>query len=347
MTVYFFKNKKVALGMRLIDKFLALFAKKKPAPLVFPQKILLSNIAHLGDLIMATAVLPVLKEAFPKAKIGFVIGSWNREVFQNYPMVDKVYFFDHIKINRTEKNLFKKIWRHWITRYRTLKSLRLEQYDVAIDLYYYFPNAIFLFWQARIPCRIGYSSAGLGPLLTTSLDYLEIDQHVSKYYIPLLQELRVSPKALQVLQPYLPCKEMPCLGYVILHMGVGDPLREWSEWRELIEYFCRDGVKLVFTGRGEREKAKIKELRPSLGVDVCDKLSFHELVLCVKQAALVIASDTGIIHIASALQVPSIVLFPKYINHLQRIQDEKITKKMALSDSAEMVYKKAHESLNY
>ena len=347
MTFYFFKNKKILRGIKLLDACLLHFKKEQPkkGPV---QKILLSNIAHLGDLIMATAVLPVLKQAFPDAQIGFVIGSWNQEVLAKHPLVHRIYFFDHMKLNRLDKGVFKKIWRHFITRYRTLRALRLERYDVAIDLYYYFPNAAVLFWQAHIPLRFGYTSGGLGPLFTTGFDCQEQNHHISKYYLPLLEALGVNQEALKELRMVLPNQKLAPQEYVVIHMGTGHILKEWEEakWERLIQLFSKQGIQLVFTGKGEREKKRIERWMPDSGINLCDKLSFSELVDCVQQAQLVIAPDTGIVHIAAALNIPTLALFSSQVNPSQYIQDEKITLKMALSDSADLVYKRACENIN-
>jgi ADP-heptose:LPS heptosyltransferase len=344
---YFFKNKKALFCIRLIDQFLSLFPKKK-ASLSVPKKILLSNMAHLGDLIMATAVLPVLRKAYPEAQIGFVIGSWNREVLESHPLVDKIHFFDHAKLSRSEKTFLKKLWRHMMTRHRTLKEIREEKYDVAIDLYYYFPNAIPLFWQAAIPCRLGYSSGGFGPLLTHSFAYEEKNQYLAVYYLPLLIPLGIPPSILTLLHTTVPPSKAQFNDAVILHMGVGDPEREWEEesWSKLIDLLDVQGIKLLFTGRGEKERERIDRLKNKNGVNLCDALDFSALLSYVKGARLTISSDTGILHVAAAVNTPSIVLFSKQANPYERIQDEAITLKMTLKSTPKEVYEKALSVLN-
>jgi ADP-heptose:LPS heptosyltransferase len=344
---YFFKNKKALFCIRVIDQVLSLFPKKK-VPLPVPQKILLSNMAHLGDLIMATAVLPVLKKAYPEAQVGFLIGSWNREVLESHPLIDKVHFFDHAKLNRFEKTFARKAWRHMTTRYRALKEIRKEKYDVAIDLYYYFPNAIPLFWQAGIPHRLGYSSGGFGPLLTHAFAYEEKNQYLAAYYLQLLIPLGIPPSILRLLHTTVPPSKAQFNDAVILHMGVGDPEREWEEerWSKLIELLDVQGIKLLFTGRGAKEKERIDRLKNKNGVNLCDALDFSALLSYVKGARLTISSDTGILHVAAALNTPSIVLFSKQVNPYERIQDEAITLKMKLTSTPQEVYEKVLSVLN-
>ncbi len=53
------------------DLLLSPLSLKKPKPILKPKSILLSNTAQLGDLVLATSLLPLLKQAFPEIKIGF------------------------------------------------------------------------------------------------------------------------------------------------------------------------------------------------------------------------------------------------------------------------------------
>ena len=74
---------------------------------------------------------------------------------------------------------------------------------------------------------------------------------------------------------------------------------------------------LVIWGNQEEKNLanKIKELSPK--VHICDKLTISSLISLIKQADLVIGSDTGPTHIAWALNISSITLFgptPGYRN---------------------------------
>ena len=87
-----------------------------------PQKILLTNIAHLGDVVVATSVLPVLKSAFPDAEIGFLVGSWSQVVVHDHPMIKWVHSFDHVMHNRVAMPFWRKMLQHIQTRSKALKE---------------------------------------------------------------------------------------------------------------------------------------------------------------------------------------------------------------------------------
>jgi len=58
-----------------------------PAASRTPRRILVANTAHLGDLVLATSVLPALKSAHPEAEIGFLCGGWNQPLAEGHPLV--------------------------------------------------------------------------------------------------------------------------------------------------------------------------------------------------------------------------------------------------------------------
>jgi len=70
---YLVKNPFLFGYLWLTDAFFSLFIRKKKENKTIdsPKKILVSNIAHFGDVIIATSVLPVIKKAFPAMEIGF------------------------------------------------------------------------------------------------------------------------------------------------------------------------------------------------------------------------------------------------------------------------------------
>src|SRR5690242_12990512 len=75
-----------------------------PELLLNPKRILVVNGAHVGDVVMSTAVLGALRSAYPASEIGFVAGSWSKMVVTNHPMVDFVHVVDHWKMNRSRRS---------------------------------------------------------------------------------------------------------------------------------------------------------------------------------------------------------------------------------------------------
>ncbi|GCF87204.1 glycosyltransferase family 9 protein [Geobacter sp. SVR] len=309
--------------IRSIDFVLNIFCyKKKSSDFNTPKSILFSNIAHMGDVLIATSVLPVIKKAFPDIKIGFLAGSWSAQIVNKHPMVDKVHIVDHWRLNRSNKNIITKLRHYLRTRSNALNEIKQERYDISIDLYYFFPNTILMLYLSGIPVRIGYTSAGFGALLTHANEWYENKSHVLEYHRDLLKQLKLDNDTLMVMQPSVsrqPDIQIPfadtCLqnkNYIIIHIGAGAAFKEWPDkyWITLLTLLERDGVQLCFTGTGLSEFNKIETIISGINgcVNLCDKLSWDAFVEVVAGAKLLIGVDSLAGHLAAAVHVPFIVI---------------------------------------
>src|SRR5262249_44472280 len=110
---YLVRNRLVNRVLRLADGLLGLAAPARPpAEAVRPRRLLLANGAHLGDVLLSLAVLPVLHRAFPRARFGFLCGSWARCVPDRHALVSWVHVVDHWKLNRAPLPLGQKVAHH-------------------------------------------------------------------------------------------------------------------------------------------------------------------------------------------------------------------------------------------
>lgn len=312
------------------DFLLSKIPRKKPLIPTQPKTILIANLGHMGDAVIMTSLLPILKQHYPISTISVLIGSWSLPVLKNHPCVDRIHIVDHWKLNRSQIPFLKKLLRYLKTRKQAIHELRSSGYDIAIDTYYYFPNAIPIVWRAKISARIGYTSGGFGPLLTHSVDWSNKDQPIAHYYFNLLNLLGISRESCcSLLRPNLPplaksgsqclfekSKIDPSKGYIVMHIGTGSTLKEWpvSKWRELVQHL--QGFPIIFTGKGVREKEKIDSIiHQSDGCfNFADCLKWEEFVAIIKDARLLIGVDSVPGHIASAFDVPSVLIYAGMAN---------------------------------
>jgi ADP-heptose:LPS heptosyltransferase len=338
---YSIRNPGINFLFRAMDAFLRLFvlSRKGQATPAAPKRILISDIVHLGDVIMATALLPVLKSAYPQARIGFLVGSWSQSIVENHPLVDEVHILDHWMHNRAAISKRKKILHYLRTRQKALRQIRAARYDVAFDLYWNFPNTLPLLWQAKIPMRVGYESGGFGPLATHALEFGDKRLHAAQRFLDLLKRLPRIKTVLEgadlQLHPILPSLseqdlvseqdpgiaafevEMRTAGlwgkdYLVCHVGAADSFRDWtsSRWRELAELLIAQGYPLLFTGSGPKDEARIHEIQDGLSgcVNLCGRLPWSGFVAAIAGARLLICVDTVAGHIAAATKTPCAVI---------------------------------------
>lgn len=294
-----------------------------------PRRVLVANCAHLGDVVLATSVLPVLKTVFPEVSIGFLCGGWSRQMLERHPLVDRVYTVDNWKLNRSEEPVERKLWRYLRTRRRAITEIREVQYDVAIDLYYFYPNTADILWVAGIPVRIGFTGGGFDRLYTHRIPYrYEAGRHVTEYHADLLRCLGVGKEHLVDMRPVLvgasdapsalrcelEARGMADHGYVVIHMGTGNSAKEWprAKWGALTSLLNLAGHRVVFTGQGAREQRLVDAVAGNANgnVDLCGRLDISEFIATVERAGVVVAGDSLAAHVAAAVGTPSVVIAP-------------------------------------
>ena len=331
---YSIRNPAANFLFRCLDAVLSIFARSLPVtPPVNPHRILISDIAHLGDVIMATALLPVLKSVFPDCRIGFLVGSWAQPVLKNHPLVDDVYLLDHWMHNRAGISRWKKFARYLQSRRTALRQIKEAQYDVAFDFYWNFPNTLPLLRQAKIPMRVGYESGGFGPLATHCLEFGDKRLHAAQRFWDLVAALpqisRAAAGVKPVLIPSLPPlnasdpgviafeAELAKAGlqgkeYLVFHVGAADDFRDWpaSNWRELAKMLTMQGHLLLFTGAGDKDEARIRQIQEGIDgcVNFCNKLEWSGYVAAIACTRLLICVDTVAGHIAAATGTPCLVI---------------------------------------
>ncbi|MBF0562900.1 MAG: glycosyltransferase family 9 protein [Alphaproteobacteria bacterium] len=286
-----------------------------------PRRLLLANWAHLGDCVITTATLDLVRRVLPDTEIGLLVGQWSAPIFKNDPRIRWLHYVDHWFVSRTSLSKREKLRRYWFLRRRAVAEMRAVGYDAAIDLYHYFPPAAPLFRDAGIGRRIGYESGGFRRFLTHSRPWPLADRHIAEYQAALISDLGISPaslaEGLAVLKPSLAqaagILAVGHAGAVVVHMGAGAEAKEWPEpqWRDLVVALCGLGLPVVLTGRGAAERARCQRVAEGLAgvLNLCDALDWDGLVAVVAAARLLVCVDSLAGHIAAACDVPVLTLW--------------------------------------
>lgn len=319
---YLVNNRFGKMVLRSIDAILPVYHKQEP--IVAPRKILLVNLAHLGDVVVSTAMLVACKELWLQAEIGVLIGSWARVAVKDHPLIQTIHLMDHWKLNVATIPFKEKIKQHYHTIRLALTEIKEQQYDLAVDLYPFFPNAIFWLWKIGIPYRAGWTTGGFGSLLTHPLKKIDRTKGIDDNYRDLLS--CVIGKKVQVkIRPQLPppiCKSLiekilpkafQKNTYLVFHMGTKESPRLWLEqsWRILTQKCVKRGFFIVFTGLGKEEACRINRVTHQLPnvFNAANLLNWQEFAAVIQKARHLVSVDTSAVHIAAAYLIPTTVLF--------------------------------------
>ncbi|MBL7665090.1 MAG: glycosyltransferase family 9 protein [Bacteriovoracaceae bacterium] len=93
------------------------------------QNILIIQTAFIGDVILATSFISLVKEKYPNSSIHFVLRDGNEGLLKNNPLVDRVWVWN----KKSNKN--KNLW-------NMIKELRNYHFEYVFTLQRFFSTGL-------------------------------------------------------------------------------------------------------------------------------------------------------------------------------------------------------------
>ncbi|NOX25946.1 MAG: lipopolysaccharide heptosyltransferase II [Deltaproteobacteria bacterium] len=277
-----------------------------------PQKILVRSTNWIGDAIMTTPAIRTIRQNFPKAEISVLVHPWVADVFSASPHIDRVI------------NYYKKTSHRGLPGMRRLAlELRAEHFDLAILLQNAFEAAL-LTYMAGIPLRAGYSRDCRGLLLThaASLPRQRRTIHQVHYYQELLVDLgltagpdelflTVHNQARERAAKLLNGASGPIVG---LNPGASyGPAKRWpvEKYAQLAGQLVNklDARIIVFGTEADQQAAGVIKHGCGHVIDLTGKTSLAEAMALIDLCAVFVTNDSGLMHVAAALQTPLVAVF--------------------------------------
>lgn len=297
--------------------------RKQNSKIKHPKKILISNIAHLGDIIVTTSVVPIIKKYYPDAKLYFLANSSNIDTFlKDHNSFNGFFSFDHLRLNKKKISFIKKIFDHYRTKRLAIKAMKKEKIDLAIDFFFNNPNSVKILHKAKIPNILAHTNGGYENLITLKhTRKFNPYWHMTEYHLDLLNVLFDNKEPITPLQPNLPdvkepkYKELKNYGdknFVLIHPGAGEKKRFISlNQAEKILDFVSNYELVLLVGSGKDENDHIEKIinGNSKCINLSNKLVVMDLIYLCSKAKLIISTDSSIAHIASNFDNPQIVLY--------------------------------------
>ncbi|MCK8603850.1 lipopolysaccharide heptosyltransferase II [Desulfoferrobacter suflitae] len=274
-------------------------------------KILIRSTNWLGDAVMTTPAMGVVRATFPGAEITVVANPAVAMLFEGHPYCDRIVVWDKSKVHRGITGLL-----------RFTKTLREQHYDLAI----LFQNAMEAAVMARlagIPRRLGYRSDGRAWLLTDGVPVGRREKrlHHVDYYLQLLKKNGMTARPGDLTLCCTPeetaaaRKELGDVDWIAVHPGAS----YGSAKRWLPERFAQSANKIYQEFRtpilllGSPEDASTgKRIAEQLKVphkSLIGRTSIRQLMAVLSQCRLLLTNDSGPMHIAAAFRVPLVALF--------------------------------------
>lgn len=277
-------------------------------------RILVVGPAWIGDMVMAQTLFRVLRDRHPDSRIDVLAPAWSREVVERMPEVDEV-----IPLPLGHGELRAGV------RWRLARELRRTGYDQAIVTKNSLKSAL-VPWLARIPRRTGYLGEWRFGLLNDIRSSDADDGLTARRYALLGVEpgqgldpaalrgprLRVDPKRQARRAGELGLE--PREGMVGLAPGAAyGPSKRWPEerWCELAAKLGARGRRSwVFGGEDERAAGRVIEAAGGGSVtSLAGRTSLTDVVDLMAMCDTVVTNDSGLMHVASGLDVRVVALF--------------------------------------
>jgi heptosyltransferase-2 len=270
----------------------------------------------LGDAVMSLPAIRAIRRVFPHAHIALVARPWVADLYARERSIDRIIPYTAQKGLRAKRE-FASLLRH-------------GHFDAAILLQNAFDAAL-LMWLAGIPERIGYNRDARRLFLTQAIpapEPGEIPRHERFYYLELLRRAGmiegfadIGPIRLEGIDDARAtgAAHLARLGISGPAMGVSPGAAYGNAKRWLPERFVAvaqnlaPGAVLLFGSAGERRLCEtVAESLRRAGIDarnLAGETTLREFIDLAAACRLFLTNDSGAMHVASAVGVPTVAIF--------------------------------------
>jgi len=271
-------------------------------------KILVVRTDRIGDVLLTTPVSTALRAAFPQAKITWLVRPYAA------PLLEQNSDVDHVLLDKGQ------------SAGELAAMIKREKFDAAIVA---LPRwrITWALWRAGVPIRVGPASKLYSILFTHRLyqHRSEGKKHEADYNLELLEPLGVSFKrhptrfvltdserqmAHRILESHRISFSKPI---VVLHPGSGGSSARWplAHFMALGDKLQSEGCDVVVTGGpGEDYQYVMIDQMHHIPVFIAaGSVSLRELAALYSCADLVVTNSTGPLHLAVALDVPTVSIY--------------------------------------
>lgn len=264
------------------------------------QRFLLIRPGGIGDAVLLAPAISSLKKNYPNCHITILAEQRNSGIYSLVPGVAKVLCYDHL-------NEF-------------IQALR-GRYDVVIDTEQWHRLSAVIARFVRAPTKIGFDTNERRRMFTHRIGYdmsayepynfasllkpLEVNCQLDAGTVTLALPLHSVSKAAQLL------KSLGSDSFVVIFPGASIPERRWGAdcFRRVAEMLLAFGVKVVVVGGKEDRQQGEGIAADGLGLNLAGLTSLSETAAVIQKSTMLLSGDSGVLHIAVGLGVPTVSLF--------------------------------------
>ncbi|WQT15710.1 lipopolysaccharide heptosyltransferase I [Helicobacter pylori] len=283
------------------------------------MKIAIVRLSALGDIIVGAVFLAAIKERFTDAQIEWFVDERFGAILEHSPYIDKLHPIA-LKSTLTTFNPLK--------IFKLFKNLRAYEYDIIIDMQGLVKSAL-ITQMLKAPKKVGfdYASAreGLSAFFYSQKVSIAYDEPILKRNFTLLSQALNLPKeeisqSLSSRFKVFSYQDSPKINALNLNQNKPKilfvletskinktyPTERFKELALALENFQ---ICLLWHADEDKATTLYYSLKNQCDVLLLPKLTLNEVKALLFKMDVIIGGDTGITHLAWALQKPSITLY--------------------------------------
>lgn len=278
-----------------------------------PRRIALLKPSALGDIVHSLPVLSALKELYPASSIDWIVNRSFEPLIAGHPDLNATVPF--------QRGAFRGLWKSLRYSVHFAEQLRKSRYDLVIDLQGLLRTGI-MAAATGAPVRVGFANAREGSRHTYThrievpdaerihavdrywriVDALGGRDMAKRFHVPL------NPQELRVIEREFAGCPRP---WTALAPGAKWLTKRWppAHFAELANRARAEfGGTVFLVGAAEDAPLALEIQQRSAGaiVDLTGKTSLPKLAALLSRADVMLANDTGPLHLAAALGTPCI-----------------------------------------
>ncbi|WP_154417501.1 lipopolysaccharide heptosyltransferase I [Helicobacter pylori] len=283
------------------------------------MKIAIVRLSALGDIIVSAVFLALIKERFTNAQIEWFVDERFSAILEHSPYIDKLHPIA-LKSTLTTFNPLK--------IFKLFKSLRAYEYDIVIDMQGLIKSAL-ITQMLKAPKKVGFDCTsareGLSAFFYSQKVSIAYNEPVLKRNFTLLSHALNLPKkeiseGLSSRSKVFSYQDSPKIDALNLNKNKPKilfvletskinktyPIERFKELALALENFQ---ICLLWHASEDKANVLYGALKNQRDVLLLPKLTLNEVKALLFKVDLIIGGDTGITHLAWALQKPSITLY--------------------------------------
>lgn len=285
------------------------------------MRILIIKISSLGDVVHNLPIIADIKKKYPNAIIDWVTEENYTEILEMHAGINKAI---PVSIRRWRKSIFTK--QTWLEIAAFKKTIQSQHYDYVIDTQGLLKSGIIAYLSKSIN-KSGYDKKTAREPIASNFYHCcyAVAQNIHAVqrnrilagsalnYDTAESEMKYGIHSTGHFYKLSIVKELP-EKYILAFHGTSHDSKLWAvdQWVELGKKLHLQGYFLVLPWGNKLEKERAEKI--SKGVEntyILPKIGIRSLAVVIEKSQAVVGVDTGLMHLAAALNKPAIGIYNK------------------------------------